>query len=368
MKPGLHFRRAVPDDDPAICQLLLDAEMNGPLELAYDYGQSFSSALEMQGYEPVVMVAEKNGNLIAVGATTQRNVYLNGSPTKIGYLSHLRIAPAFRKSQVLARGYRFLQELQNAEINVPFHLSSIMSGNTNAKILTAGRAGFPVYRPIADYRTLLLPIFKRGKRLRETPGFHIARGTLDAIPEVLDFLHSEGAKRQFFPVVTDVELTGASGPLKSIGINHFFIARDEHGRIAGTFAVWDQAPHKNIVIRAYKGRMAAVKKIADCVRKTDLLPDPENPVQVQLAACIAIRDDRCEIFSALLHTAISELRKTSTSYLAIGFDASDPLLQGVSMPWHLTLESDIHQVYWPDSTVTLPEIDGRIKYFELGML
>lgn len=367
MKSGLHFRRAVPNDDPAIRRLLLEAEMDGSLALAYDYGQSFSAALETHGYDPVVIAAEKNGFLVAVGAITRRQVYVNGASTEIGYLSHLRIAPDYRKSLVLGRGYRFLKELQK-DLNMPFYLSSIMTGNANADILTAGRAGFPVYRPISGYRTLLLPILKRGKRPCETPGLHIAGGTLDDVPKLLDFLHAEGSKRQFFPVVTDMELTGESGPLKSIGMNNFFIARDEYGRIAGTFAVWNQACHKNIVIRAYKGRMAVVKKVTDCVCKTDLLPDTDTPVKIKLASCIAIRDNRGDIFAALLNAVINDLRQTSTGYLAVGFDSGDPLPRSIRMPWHLTLKSDIYQVCWPDLTGPPPLPDERIKYFELGML
>ncbi len=367
MKSGLHFRLATPDDDQAIRRLLLGTEMDGSLALAYDYGQSFNAALETQGYDPVVIAAEKDGILVAVGAVTRRQVYLNGVSTEIGYLSHLRIASDSRKALVLGRGYRFLKELQK-ELNVPFHLSSIITGNANAEILTAGRAGFPVYRSIAGYRTLLLPVFKSSNRRRKTSGTRVAGGTQGDIQELLDFLHVEGAKRQFFPVVTELELTGESGPLRSVGVNNFFIARDENGQIAGTFAVWDQSQHKNIIVRGYKGRMAVAKKFTDLICKTDLLPDLEKPVEIKLASCIAIRDNRCDIFSALLNAVINDLKQNSTGYLAIGFDSGDPLLQGVRMPWHLTLKSDIFQVYWPDLTDQPPTLDARAKYFELGML
>ncbi|MBN2641306.1 MAG: hypothetical protein JXR78_06620 [Victivallales bacterium] len=368
MNSKLCFRLAVPDDDSAIRQLLREAEMNGALALTYDYEQSFFSALEIQGSEPVVMVTERNGNIIAVGVISRRQVYFNGLPLEIGYLSHLRISQAHRKSLILARGYQFLRKLHNTEFNVPFYLSSIMADNAAAIVLTEERVGFPVYQLLATYHTLLLPIFRSGKRSVATSGISITRGTIEVIPTLLDFLHREGSQKQFFPVVSRAELEGETGPLKGIGIDNFFIARDDAGQIIGALAIWDQSRQKNIVIRSYHGRMGIVKKLSDCICKTDLLPDPENPIKVKLASCIVIMNNCRKVFRALLDAAMYELKKKATGYLAIGIDSQDPLLREITTPWHLTLKSNIFQVYWPDPEKPLPEPDGRINYFELGML
>ncbi|HEY9766315.1 MAG TPA: hypothetical protein V6C82_08110, partial [Chroococcales cyanobacterium] len=100
-----------PCEDAGIRALLAGISMPGGVSLSFSHEPCFREAVEVEGKEPRAIVAENEGKIGGVALMAKKRSYLNGEEKEIGYLGSLRLAPEFRSSLVLARGYQLLHRL-----------------------------------------------------------------------------------------------------------------------------------------------------------------------------------------------------------------------------------------------------------------
>ena len=140
----------------------------------------------------------RTGRIIGFGCRSFRDVYINGRPEVVGYLSSLRVLPEHRNFGLVARGYAFFREL-HGDGRVPFYLTTIAAGNRTAlNVLTSGRAGLPVYHPAGTYHTVAVSL-PRQQRRTTIGSVAVRPARPEDLPVVLDFVAAVGPRRQFFP-------------------------------------------------------------------------------------------------------------------------------------------------------------------------
>ena len=64
-------------------------------------------------------------------ALFRQQCYVNGEPQRVGLLSDLRLAQHARGGTLVARGFRVLRALHEAD-PVPYYLTAILDGNQRA--------------------------------------------------------------------------------------------------------------------------------------------------------------------------------------------------------------------------------------------
>lgn len=337
--------------------------MPGSVALSFTHEPSFREAIEVEGFSPKVIVAENNETVQGVALMARKPVFLDGKIQEIGYLSSLRLDPSVRSTAVLARGYRLLRQLHEAD-PLPFYLTTIMEENEGAKaILTSGRAGLPTYHPIGAFRTVLLPLVRR--RVPLPDGVRILRGEEVGAEPIIDCLHRLGKDRQYFPVYKKEDLLSAGGILRGLKVEDFFVAV-EGDRLIGTLACWDQNPFRQSVVTGYSPAMKWVKRGFDCLASFSRmapLPREGGAFQSLTAACLTAGSP--EVFRGLLRTAINARVGTGKTFLTVGLSAEDPWLPVAEEGWHTTLKSLIYAVAW-DSRFEASK--DRVPYLELGSL
>ncbi|MFH1022809.1 MAG: hypothetical protein V1809_05420 [Planctomycetota bacterium] len=368
--PSLTGRLAIPADDCAIRAFLRRQTMPGPVEISFTYEPDYFRALEVQGEHPRVLLGESEGRILAIGVMAGRSVYLNGRPECVGYLSSLRLDETIRHSTALARGYRLLRRIHDVNHPNIFYLTTILEKNMAARrTITSGRAGLPVYQELGRYRTLLYPAFRR-RAARVPKNVTMVRGNAVGAKALAEFLNRTGSRRQFYPVYTRELIEKSDGLLRGLFPEDFLVAQQD-GRVKGILALWNQFSFRQYVITRIPPHLRPLTITTNTIGRLagwTGWPVTGQPLNIVLAACVAVEDDDLPTFALLLRAALCETRRRGIPFLACGLTEDDPLLPAATMPIHLTLRSRIYAVYWRDPPETLHTLDRRPMHLELGSL
>ena len=140
----------------------------------------------------------------------------------------------------------FFRDLQ-LDHPADFYFTSITADNVRSlRFLERGLPGMPVYKPIADFVTLLIPVVARaGRRFDSKKYTHRMPVPLST---VLEFLNSQ-ARQYNLAAVWDEEKIHSSQH-HGLPLANFQWLMDGE-KIVACSALWDQRSFKQIVIRGY---------------------------------------------------------------------------------------------------------------------
>ena len=142
-------------DDAQLRACMAGVWMEGRMAVSFRREPSYFAGCRVQGDAVQVLKCTdlRDGRIIGMGCRSSLRLHVNGEARRLGYLADLRGLPEGRQGSLLARGYRFLQELHECD-PVPFYLSVIFDGNERALgSLLGARAGLPIYSPLGRIRT-----------------------------------------------------------------------------------------------------------------------------------------------------------------------------------------------------------------------
>lgn len=365
------FELATPDDDFALRQVVEATPMEGRVSLTLRREPSWFSGAVVDGRERQVLVCRDTatGQVVGEACRSMREVFVNGAPSQVGYLSNLRLLPEHRKCSLLARGYRFLHELHQ-DGRVPFYLTTIAAKNDVAlDALTSGRAGLPQYHPAGDFHTLAIALpRKASKGGSGESGIRQARP--EDLPRLLEFWSAHGPMRQFFPQLRADDFLNANGAMRGLTLDRLLIC-ERNGRIAGTLAGWDQHDFRQTVVRAYRGALHWLRpayNVWSDLRGRFGLPRPGAAFRYLLAALPVVERDDERIYAALLSALMRQAAGGPWSHLLTGLHAADPLL-GVARRHRATCyTTHLYYACWPAGESARKALDDRPPYLELGSL
>ncbi len=353
------FTLAEESDDDALRALLRQISMPGTITLSFQREPSFFLAEQAGSVMSQVMVCKDNtlGQIVGIGSRSMRPVYIDGQPAQVGYLSMLRGLPESRGNIALARGYRFLQEL-HTDGAVPYYFTTILDDNTEAKsLLTSGRAGLPVYKPIARLLTYLLPLTKNpmGKRSSDA----VSRVEKDQLPEAVACLQQWNSRHQFAPRYTEQDMRGESQLLPGFCWENLYVYC-EHGRVLGTLGLWDQQSLKQTVVTAYAKRMRFIRpwyNLLALIKGQPRLPQVGDYIRILYAAFLS---GNADIVTSLLQRACVDWAGKGYDYLSLGFCEGSPVSPIASRYATQRLASMIYIVYWQGESVSLPDLSKPV--------
>lgn len=361
------FELAGPADDADLRHVLANTPMPGRIALTFGREPSYFAAPGIDGFERQMVACRDtaSGRIIGFGLRSLRKLYVNGTPTTIGYLSSIRLLAEHRNQGLVARGYRFFREL-HADRQTPLYLTTIAETNEPAmRILASGRAGLPTYHPAELYHTAAIPI----RASKAASGLQIEAANESDVARVFDFLQTWGPRRQFFPCygASDLQDGGALHGLKASDI---LLARRE-GEIVGVFAGWDQQQFRQTVVHSYQGLLRWMRPVYNGWARLSGgvgLPRAGEPLRYLTGSLPIIANDDPAVFDALLSTMLIRADASRFDYLAVGMAEGDPLLPVVrklNATWYTTR---IFHACFADGERMRRSLDGRPTYLELGAL
>jgi hypothetical protein len=321
------FGLAQGSDDPQLRARMAADWMDGQIAVSFRREPNYFSGCRLQGEQSQVIVCREveGGRIVGLGSRCSSQMYINGEARRAGYLADLRGDPAYRKGTLLARGYRFLRALDQAD---PLPVNYTVIYDTNAVAinnLVGGRAGLPTYRPLGRILTpaIHLDLLRRALAV---PGVALRRARADEAGAVVAFLNRQLCSRQFAPVYQERDFL-PGGRCSGLTMTDFFVAvRD--GQITATVAAWDQAAVRQTHIERYSPALAAIRplyNLASAVSPLKRLPAVGERIAHLYLSCIACANDELPVFKALLRFAYNQLRSGPWHYAIAGLHENDPL-------------------------------------------
>jgi len=349
------FTLAEEADDDALRALLRQISMPGNITLSFLREPSFFLAEQTGSMMSQVMVCKdhKLGRIVGMGSRSIRSVYIDGQPTQVGYLSMLRGLPEARGNIALVHGYRYLQEL-HADGAVPYYFTTILDDNTEAKaLLTSGRVGLPIYKPVARLLTYLIPLTKNPVRKRSSD--EVSRVDKDQLPEAASFLQQWNSRYQFAPLYTLQDMLGQGHLLPCFSWENLYVYR-EAGKAMGMLGVWDQQSFKQTVVTSYSRKMQFIRPFYNPlahIRGQPRLPQVGENIRILYAAFLS---GNADAFTSLLQRVCAGWSGKGYDYLSLSFCEGNELSPIASRYAAQQLASTVYIVYWQDTNISLPDL------------
>jgi hypothetical protein len=288
---------------------------------------SYFGASRLLGECVQVIVAREasTDRIVATGCRSIATAYIDGQPRRTAFLSDLRIDPGHRNGFLLARIYRFLRTLHDAD-PLPCYTLVYDDNERALNNLVGGRAGLPHYLPRG--RVIARAIRLTRKRTEpHMPGVAFGRAAPDALPELVQFINAQRAARRWAPAldVSDFEPGRRCDTLRA---EDFFVARRD-GRICAAMAVWDQSALRQAHVERYARGTQLLRipyNLMASVRGWPPLPAHGMPLPYVYLAFIAAQDDDTALCAALLARVYQALRGKRYLYALAALHDDDPLL------------------------------------------
>ena len=365
----MRFALAGPEHEPQLRALLREHAMPGWVELTLEREPDFFAAAAAAGGVSQTIVALDGDTVVGMGCRSVREVYLNGRAASLGYLSGLRLQPAFRRGTALARGYRFLRQLHEDGRTAAYVSTIIEDNRVVMAMLAGGRAGLPRYRDLGRYVTFAVALgaWRPGRRPR--PDVIVSHATPSDLDAVVAFLNEHGRRRQFFPVVHCHDFNARAW--QGLDPRNVLIARGDGGRIEGTAACWDQSACKQTRVIGYRPLLAAVRPLLNTV--LHLAGFPGLPAKRALLpalylSLICIRGDDPATLAALLNGVHAE-HGGARGWLMVGLHERDPLCGAIRRWTSLRYTSRLYAVHWEDGRSVIDALTpDRVPYLDLATL
>jgi len=356
-------------DDAELRALLRDNPMDGSMQVTFEREPDFFASCPIRGSFHQVGVGRdlESGRIVGLGTRSIADAFVNGRSVPFGWLSDLRLEPACRGGTLVARGYRFLRQL-HGDGRVELYGTVIFQNNQTAlRTIAATRAGLPAYH---DLGVLHCPgINLRRRKPTLTAGCDIVRAGRELLPEIVDCLNRNNARKQFAPL-HDVESFIHGNRWKDFQPSDFFVAlRNNH--VVGVVGRWDQSAFKQTRVISYGKRlrwMVLAAKAVQTLLGAPAFPEPGQYVPFFYMSFIAIDQDDVGVFRALLRQVYNDSVGSSFRYAMVGLHERDPLLAAMKDYSLTPFAGRLFCVCFADGEHMYRTLDGRVPYVEAATL
>jgi hypothetical protein len=363
-KSRFDIELATPADDTELRALLRSNAIPGRISVSFEREPDFFASCRIRGdfFQAGIARDRRTGKIIGLGTRSIAPAFINGEPKPLGYLADLRLEPGYRGGTLIARGYRFLKALHE-DGRTQLYTTMIFSGNAVAfQTIASGRAGLPKYH---DMGVIHSPgINMRRTRPAIRAGCDILRGSGELLPEIVDCLNRNNARRQFAPVHS---ISMFRKQWRDFAAENFYLAvRDS--RIVGVLGCWDQSSFKQTRVAGYARPLSCLVPFANALRPltgTPRFPKPGEELAYFYISFIAVDDDDdLQIFCALLRSAYNDAVGGRYLYAILALHERDPLLPALR-DYSLTgFSGRLFCVTFEDGENLFRKLDRRIPYLE----
>jgi hypothetical protein len=357
-------------------QLLRENPLPGPIALSYEREPCYFGAAVVEGpfHQVVVARDEQTGEVVGCANRSVRALFVNGEVQPVGYLSHMRLHPQWRRgvypARYTAKAFALFRALHD-DRRAAFYLMSIVPGNHPARrLLTSGLPDFPRLHAGGRLVSCAIHVGRPRRPLSPGDGLRLARGSEALLPGIVECLDRYGRRRQFAPHWT---LDTLCRPEHTPGLaaEDFYVALDGE-RVAGCLAVWDQRAFKQTVVRGYAASLERWRRPLNhmsALTGWPRLPDPGTELRCSFASHRAVDGDDPRIFAALLRALYNHAAgERRCRYLMIGFGEADPWRAVLRDYRTLPYPSDLYLAGWDDSEAAISQVDGRLPAPEIAVL
>jgi hypothetical protein len=358
---------ATEEDDAEIRRMLRETAFPGHVSLSFER-EPDSLAVQVEGDVHDVIVAREraSGRVGAVASRSSRLRFVNGIPTRVGYLGQLRIASGIsRLRELLGEGFRFCRSLHERDAAV-IYLASVISDNVSARrLLERGLPDSPRFTPVGDLATMAIPA--RGGYSRRSSQLEIVSPYSFDPHELAAVLARNNRRYQFAPCWTADELLSRPG----LGPADFLVAV-RRGSIVGCAALWDQRAFKQVIVRGYSRPLARWRPLINTIGPLfgiPALPAKGSELAFAYLSHVAADDDDPDVVISLVAAGRRAARSRGLDYITLGVSTASPVYVSVCRTFpHRSYSSVLYAACWPGGEPVIKALDGRPSHPEMAIL
>lgn len=365
MEPVVEIASAA--DDAGLRRLMRDIHVPGAITVAFEREPSFFRAAAIEGDQVDVVAIRVGDRLVGTGTYARRDMFVNGSVQKVGYMTMARVEPEWRRGRATPAAFRYLHQLMN-EHGDSWGITTMMADSSVTRsLLDAPRPFLPEFVPVERICTLVIPTW-RHRRSRGDFALRAARA--EDLEGIVACLRRNGARRQFALAWSAEDFHDQSRTF-GLSISNFSVAHDS-GRIIGCVALWDQSAFKQSVIKGYARAIKLTRSLVNLAAPlltVPRLPAPGSAFPHAYLSHLAVDDDDQELTLALLSHAYSGARDRAVPNLTTGFSERDPRLRAVKARFGAKAQwSLLCLAVWPGHRGDISGIDQRPAHVEIATL
>lgn len=321
-------RLATPRDNQACLDLFSAVPMRGELVLSTQREPDFFGLYAMQNVRPFTYVGDDDrGGLVGMATALVRDGWLDGQPTRVGYLGDLRVR--FDRGRHFGRFFGEFFDQLCAETGCSAYYTSILSSNRAAlNALTkrsAKRPKQPFYSRLQTFDAVSVQLTRR--RTPASP-LRVRSATAADLPRLTEALAAAHRTRAFGYRFDQGELEHRLAHWPGFTLDDTLIAEDANGALLGTTTLWDPSLVKRYRVHAYEGSMKWVKRgfnLAASLARWPKLPEPGGEFRYAYLSNLWVRDDAPATFRALLEHAYARLQPRGFHFFTFELDEGDAL-------------------------------------------
>lgn len=279
--------------------------------------------------------------LVGYGMICQKELYVNGKKTLVGYFANLYVKKEARKLGWLYKASKPLFEEISKLTNIGF--ASTVKGNRATETMIGRRISkFPLmpHSELVGMQVVHNLLITFRKRLRANirqkaegrrQKLVIKRGKEEDIGRIAELLDGEYRNRLFGAVMDEEHLRELIDTRPDFGIENYWLAEMD-GRIVGVCSAWDIWSIRQVRIMAYRKKFKWVYGIYSLfgpILGFPKLPRPGEPFREIIVNDFATENRDPVIFEALLRRVYNDARKRGYNMIEVGSYVGDPMLVAV---------------------------------------
>ena len=347
---------ASPADGKEILRILESSAAKGSIELIYTRRPDAYDSYRKESGESHVFISRDGERAVGTCAEIVREVYIGGEVCRAAYVCGLKKDAAYDGG--VGFGGRLIRDLQRDDID--FYFCSVVADNVDAQRMFEKGRRLISMKQISGYKTYILSPKVRIKAPRHALTFRQATETDRA--SLIEFLNSEGKKRDMFPVINSFD------EFYNLSIEDFYLLLDGE-RVVATAALWNQTGYKQYVVKKYRGlmRLARMANPLLSALRYIQLPKENEPLDFPMLSFLISQNDNEEYYRIML----SEIKKEIASaygMFVIGLPRAHFAARMLDKLPSVSFETKLYEIGFPWSERRCKTPDPQKAFFECGLL
>ena len=347
---------ASPEDGQEILRILESSAAKGSIELIYTRRPDAYESYRKDAKDARVFISRDGERAIGTCAELVRDVYIGGEVCRAAYVCGLKKDAEYEGG--VGFGARLIKDLQQNDVD--FYYCSVVAENTDARSMFEKSHRLLSMKPISGYKTYIINPKVRVKAPKHS--YTLRRATEADSSALLEFLRTEGRKKDLFPVIR------AFDDYHDLRISDFYVLTDGESILA-TAALWKQTAYKQYVVKRYGGLMGlarACNPLLSAMRYIRL-PKENEPLDFPMLAFLLCREDRKELYRVFLNGIKKEIAKEYGMFV-IGLPDSHPAAPILDRLPGISFKTEIYEIRFPWSEQAYKEPDPENLFLECGLL
>lgn len=347
---------ASPEDGKEILRILESSAAKGSIELLYTRRPDAYDSYMKESGEARVFISKTDERTIGTCAELIRDVYIGGEIAKAAYLCGLKKDADYDGD--IGLGLNFIRSLQRDDID--FYYCSVVADNINTQKMFEKSKRLFLMTPISEYTTYIL----NPKVKIKIPKHHLLfrQAAKTDIPQLIEFLNTEGKKKDLFPVINSLE------QFHNLTYKDFYLLMKDNGIVASA-ALWNQVEYKQYVVKKYRGpmRFARIANPLLPFLGYIALPQENTPLDFPMLSFFVSQNDNEDYWRIFLNEIKREIGKTYGVFV-IGLPKSHfaaPILNKLPS---IHFDTKFYEISFPWSKQAYKEIKPQDLYPECGLL